>query len=400
MSRRLVKIAIELNVVSSTIVEFLQNNGFEIDNKPTSRVSDDMYEALREQFSGAIELKAQADNKILKDLFSKHKLKICAKDIPKDLTDRKRKIAKTIFEESIITKAIDSFKPIEGIGFNLEEKHTFIKRYVTSEFPLMVTPKCVITYFDGRTAWANEIQLENHNGEFRFKLEAKEDGKISHYKSVNKYANGFKYLIDNKIEILGVFKLITQFSKRDTADKFAYGKTNTDYKWYALKEYYPKSRFDENDLSLEQITTRGQLYAFKDGLNSSSVAEMIAAPLIGTFGKDALRTKTLVIIPASNSDKTRTRFSEFCCVLCERTGMQNGYSKIRNNSRVREAIHITSKRDFQLEDYVELSGEFQGKQFIVFDDVRTTGRSSDQIYYLLKNSGAEKIDFVYFAKTV
>jgi len=43
MAKRLVKVAKELNVGTSTIVEYLVNNGFEIDNKPTAKVSDEMY---------------------------------------------------------------------------------------------------------------------------------------------------------------------------------------------------------------------------------------------------------------------------------------------------------------------------------------------------------------------
>ena len=57
MSKRLVKIAKELNVGTSTIVEFLNENGFEIENKPTSKVSDDMYEALIKEFSNSIAVK-------------------------------------------------------------------------------------------------------------------------------------------------------------------------------------------------------------------------------------------------------------------------------------------------------------------------------------------------------
>ena len=43
MAKRLVKIAKELNVGTSTIVEHLTNNGFEIENKPTAKISDEMY---------------------------------------------------------------------------------------------------------------------------------------------------------------------------------------------------------------------------------------------------------------------------------------------------------------------------------------------------------------------
>jgi translation initiation factor IF-2 len=59
--RRLVNIATELNVATTTVVEFLSNNGFDIENKPTAKISDDMYAALLKQFSGSIAVKEQAD---------------------------------------------------------------------------------------------------------------------------------------------------------------------------------------------------------------------------------------------------------------------------------------------------------------------------------------------------
>ncbi len=59
--RRLVNIATELNVATTTVVEYLSSNGFDIENKPTAKVSDDMYAALVKQFSGSIAVKEQAD---------------------------------------------------------------------------------------------------------------------------------------------------------------------------------------------------------------------------------------------------------------------------------------------------------------------------------------------------
>lgn len=59
--RRLVNIATELNVATTTVVEFLSSNGFDIENKPTAKVSDDMYAALLKQFSGSLAVKEQAD---------------------------------------------------------------------------------------------------------------------------------------------------------------------------------------------------------------------------------------------------------------------------------------------------------------------------------------------------
>ena len=65
MSKRLVKIAKELNVGTSTIVEFLSNNGFEIENKPTSKVSDEMYNALLQNYSSSMAVKEQADQLVI-----------------------------------------------------------------------------------------------------------------------------------------------------------------------------------------------------------------------------------------------------------------------------------------------------------------------------------------------
>ena len=60
MAKRLVKIAKELNVGTSTIVEFLNENGFEIDNKPTAKISDEMYDELLKEFRKSIDIKEKA----------------------------------------------------------------------------------------------------------------------------------------------------------------------------------------------------------------------------------------------------------------------------------------------------------------------------------------------------
>ena len=65
MAKRLVKIAKELNVGTTTIVEHLVGKGFEIDNKPTAKVSDEMYDILLKEFSNSIAVKEQADSLVI-----------------------------------------------------------------------------------------------------------------------------------------------------------------------------------------------------------------------------------------------------------------------------------------------------------------------------------------------
>lgn len=65
MAVRLVKIAKELNVGTATIVDFLVESGFEIENKPTSKISDDMHDALLKEFSNSMAVKEKADQLII-----------------------------------------------------------------------------------------------------------------------------------------------------------------------------------------------------------------------------------------------------------------------------------------------------------------------------------------------
>ncbi len=65
MTKRLIKIAKELNVGTSTIVDFLKEKGYEIENKPTSKVSDEMYAELLKEFQNSMVVKEKADQLIL-----------------------------------------------------------------------------------------------------------------------------------------------------------------------------------------------------------------------------------------------------------------------------------------------------------------------------------------------
>ncbi len=65
MARRLVKIAKELNVGTTSIVDHLQENGFEVDNKPTAKITDEMYDILVKEFQNSMAVKEQADQLII-----------------------------------------------------------------------------------------------------------------------------------------------------------------------------------------------------------------------------------------------------------------------------------------------------------------------------------------------
>ncbi|MBK7871328.1 MAG: hypothetical protein IPJ74_11965 [Saprospiraceae bacterium] len=65
MTLRLVKIAKELNVGTSTIVDYLNSHGFEIEDKPSAKVTDEMHNILIKEFYKDRDIKEQADQLII-----------------------------------------------------------------------------------------------------------------------------------------------------------------------------------------------------------------------------------------------------------------------------------------------------------------------------------------------
>lgn len=60
MGNFLIKIAKELNVGTATLVDFLNHNGFEIENKPNAKVTDEMYTRLLKEFQKSIDDKEKS----------------------------------------------------------------------------------------------------------------------------------------------------------------------------------------------------------------------------------------------------------------------------------------------------------------------------------------------------
>ncbi|MEC7267520.1 MAG: translation initiation factor IF-2 N-terminal domain-containing protein, partial [Bacteroidota bacterium] len=58
---RLIAAAKKFNVGASTITEFLQGKGFDIDNRPTTKLSEEMYQALRAEYSSDVDMKKEAE---------------------------------------------------------------------------------------------------------------------------------------------------------------------------------------------------------------------------------------------------------------------------------------------------------------------------------------------------
>ena len=60
--KRLIAAAKTLNVGTGTIIDFLRGKGFEVEDKPTTKLDEDMYVTLLSEFGDAKSLKETADN--------------------------------------------------------------------------------------------------------------------------------------------------------------------------------------------------------------------------------------------------------------------------------------------------------------------------------------------------
>ncbi len=65
MAKRLIKVAKELNVGTTTIVDFLNKNGFEIEDKPIAKVTEEMEKKLHEEFQESFAIKAKANELVI-----------------------------------------------------------------------------------------------------------------------------------------------------------------------------------------------------------------------------------------------------------------------------------------------------------------------------------------------
>lgn len=68
---RLSKAAREFNVGISTIVEFLNKKGFDLDPNPNNKIPAEAYELLIKEYSSDISMKKESEKLMLRDLHRK-----------------------------------------------------------------------------------------------------------------------------------------------------------------------------------------------------------------------------------------------------------------------------------------------------------------------------------------
>jgi orotate phosphoribosyltransferase len=167
---------------------------------------------------------------------------------------------------------------------------------------------------------------------------------------------------------------------------------------YALYDYFPK-RYSNAPEEVKEI--RSLVYNFKNGLNSTTIAYLVASAIYNQFfcnGNTLLKANAvLAVIPASSAAKTLSRFKGFCELVSNYLGIANGYTAItiENDREVLKGTTGTNKTN-NLLYYPHI---FKGKTVFLFDDVKTTGQSFKQNAYYLNHFGASKVIGIFLAET-
>ena len=99
---RLVNAAKEFNVGTHTIVEFLKSKGFDVEEKPTTKLNEDMYNVLVKEYQSSVAIKEKADQ-------------IAIGKVRKELKEQEEKETKKIEEEEEAPEIIRANKvKVEG----------------------------------------------------------------------------------------------------------------------------------------------------------------------------------------------------------------------------------------------------------------------------------------------
>ena len=146
MSQRLVKIAKELNVGTTTIVEYLNTHGFEIEDKPSAKITEEMHDHLLREFQKDRVIKEQADQLIFgtRPNVKKETTPTTVK-IDKPVVT-KEELSKTITEDKIDAPAVEErprllgsrLKILGKIDLDAKSKKPAEEKVVKEETPAPV----------------------------------------------------------------------------------------------------------------------------------------------------------------------------------------------------------------------------------------------------------------------
>jgi translation initiation factor IF-2 len=201
MSKKLVQVAAELNVGTKTIVEFLTGKGFEVIDKPTAKISEEMLDILIKNFQKSIAIKEQAEQITIGNrVVPKKEEKPIIKEEPKPLFKKELPV------ETVVEKVVEQQPVVEEkeyklsgpkilgkIDLDANRKTTKIekKEEPIAEIPKIEEKKEIVKTVEVEKEPVVEIK-ESPKAEIEVKTEEAVDD--NHIKTVSPQLKGLKIL--------------------------------------------------------------------------------------------------------------------------------------------------------------------------------------------------------------
>lgn len=176
---------------------------------------------------------------------------------------------------------------------------------------------------------------------------------------------------------------------------------------FSLYYYYPTTC--DWDASEDEWDVRNLIWDFKANPNrpqseaeikrrhdraTNEIIPEIKRVLSRYFGNQKTKL-TFVCIPSSKKIVTERRYKDFAEIICNETGMTNGYYHV-HIAEEGEASHLGGVVQAQF----SVNGSFfKDRYVILFDDVITSGKSMERFKRLLESAGATVIGGLSIGKT-
>ena len=166
---------------------------------------------------------------------------------------------------------------------------------------------------------------------------------------------------------------------------------------YALYDYIPISRNVEG--SFEDRMVRNLVFKFKEGKMPTLTAKLLSLAVAEVEEMIPYPENTILVpIPASTTKGNSNRFKEFCRLLADSLGIENGFDYIvpsieREPNAIRKGMPLSNA--IRMPD----SSRFVGKHVIVVDDVITRGEQFSQMAAYIRSADALSITGLFVAKT-
>lgn len=248
--------------------------------------------------------------------------------------------------------------------------------------------------------YSYEIDEQKHNVSYRLKIEAEKAAKIKAEQDAaeRKRREEERERLRIEAEIRNLPNTLPQCVSSWSSH------SNSSLKHKYFYNYYTYGLYKDN-ASSSMWETWKIIWHFKNDPDKNvspiehksalnRVANLVGDTLRSTFG---YKTKylTLVCLTASTQRKTELRYKEFSEIVCKDLGMKNAFPHIRvvedGNAKHDggSGIHSVSYDRYF----------FNGQYVVLFDDVRTTGRSLEQEKMRLESFGAKVICAITLGQT-